>query len=258
MLQQPAAMKPLTHLEFAIWAIGSIMQASVAVGMIRKRLFREMPIFFCYTIFHVLQTYVAMLALRRSYATYFYVYWVSELFDALLTLLVLQEIFSSVFRPYESLRWLGAMIFRCTLLGLVGLAVAMSVGAQKAIAYSDRVNALITLQRSTLFVLAGAVLFLFLFSRLFGLTLRNYVFGIALGFGAIACITGAGQALRTHVPIPFDDWCRLAVEYGGTIGISVWVYYIMAPSSSLKIDKSQIDASPLKGWNRALGGMLER
>jgi hypothetical protein len=32
----------------------------------------------------------------------------------------------------------------------------------------------------------------------------------------------------------------------------------MAPSSSLKVEKSQIDASPLKGWNRALGGLLDR
>src|SRR6266496_260249 len=109
-------MQPLTHLQMAIWIISPILIAGVAVGMARKSLIREMPLFFIYIIFHLVECIAAMIAWNVSYPAYFYTYWGAEIIDALLTLLVIQEVFGLVFQPYESLHSIGIKLFRGTLL----------------------------------------------------------------------------------------------------------------------------------------------
>jgi hypothetical protein len=250
-------MQPLTHTQIAIWVLSPLLLTAVAVGMIRKSLLREMPLFFCYTVFHILAVVAFTIAYRNSYAAYFYVYWGSEAIDALLTLLVLQEIFGIVFRPYDSLRSLGGTVFRVGLIVLVAVAVVSTKGLGDY-GTTKRVAALIAVQRSTQFVEIGMIIILFMFSRLFGLTWRNYVFGVTLGFGLIASICGPGLALRALTPPPFDRWAEAVLPFGFMMGALVWGYYLLMPSSSFEIDRAQVDASRLKGWNRALEGMLNR
>jgi hypothetical protein len=251
-------MKPFSPLQLAMWWLSFVLQVAIALGMFRRRLSREMPVFLGYTIFHLIQFVAEMVAYKTSYAVYFYVYWTTEVFDALITFLVIQEIFSIVFRPYEALRRAGVLLFRCTLLLLVGIAIVTAIGGSSNPGITARVHALNAIQRGTLFVQAGMFITLIIFSRAFGLTWRNYVFGISLGFGVMACVSGIPAALVTHVPPPYFDWFRAATGYGFFLAILVWVYYIVAPSSSVRVDNSQIDASPLKDWNRALEGLINR
>jgi hypothetical protein len=226
--------------------------------MVRRKLVRELPVFFVYTIYHVAQYCAEMIAYKKSYAAYFYTYWTTEVIDALFVLLVLQEIFSQVFRPYEALRSVGVALFRGALLVLVAAGIVIALGVPRVVQYSDRVNALVTVQRSTLFVQAGLILFLMLSSRLFGLAWRNYVFGISLGFGGMACVSGLGSAIASHVPPPFNDWFIQSIAYGFMVAIVVWFYYFVAPWSSLQVNRAEIDASPLSDWNLALERYLKR
>jgi hypothetical protein len=257
MLVHPAAMQPLTHLQLAIWLLSPMLQALVAIVMVRKKLFREMPLFFTYTVCHSLSACILFLLLKTSWAAFFYSYWGSEIVDALLTFLVIQEVFSTVFRPYEAIRSLGIWLFRCLLLGLIAVTIVMAPGSAPS-GFDRLVSSLFIVQRSILFVQAGLIFFLILSSRLFGLTWRNYVFGVALGFGAMACVAGLGVALRSRVPAPIDDWLVTVVPFGYIFGVAVWASYMLMPSSSQKVDRSEIDVSPLKGWNRALERMLDR
>ena len=256
MLTHPAPMTPLTTLQLTIWRLAFLMLVTIAVGMYRRNLIRESPFFFGYIIFRIVQSFAEMIAYNTSYTAYFYVYWTTEVIDDFVTFLVIQEIFNIVFRPYESLRRVGVVLFRCTLLVLVIVAVATALGASANPGITARVHALTTLQRSTLFAEAGLIVCLMLFSRLFGLTWRNYVFGISLGFGVTGCVSGIAAMLVVHVPQPYFDWCRVLIGYGSTMTEIVWLYYIVLRSRSLQVDESQIDASLLKGWNRALEGVL--
>jgi hypothetical protein len=257
MLQLPAAMQPLTHLQLAIWFLSPMLQAVVVVVMLRKKLFREMPLFFFYTIFHAVLACILFISFKISYPAYFYLYWGSEILDAFLTFLVIQEIFSTAFRPYKSLRSMGIWLFRGSLLALIAVAIMMAPGSEP-FGVHRIIGAMIILQRSNLFVQAGLIFSLILSSRFLGLTWRNYVFGVALGFGAMACVTGLGVALQARLPAPFDEWCRTVIGFGYILGVGVWMYYMLMPSISQEVNRSQIDASPLKGWNRALEGMLDR
>jgi hypothetical protein len=257
MLVHPAAMQPLTHTQIAIWLLSPMLQAVVAVVMVRKNLFREMPLFFTYTLCHTIFACILFLLFKISWATFFYTYWGSEIVDALLTFFVIQEVFSTVFKPYEALRSLGIWLFRGSLLVLIAMAIVMGPGSGP-FGFDRLVSSLFIVQRSILFVEAGLIFFLILSSRLFGVTWRNYVFGVALGFGAMACVAGLGVALRSRVPARFDDWLATVVPFGYIFGVTVWAYYMLMPSSSLDVDRSQIDGSPLKDWNRALEGLLDR
>jgi hypothetical protein len=250
-------MQSLTHTQIAIWLLSPILQAVIAVGMVRKNLFREMPLFFTYTVCHSIFACILFLLLKTSWTAFFYSYWGSEIVDALLTFLVIQEVFSTVFRPYEAIRSLGIWLFRGSLLVLIGVTIVMAPGSGP-FGFDRLVSSLFIVQRSILFVQAGLILFLIVSSRLFGLTWRNYVFGVALGFGAMACVAGIGVALRSKVPAPFDGWLVTVVPFGYILGVAVWAYYILRPNSSSDVDHSQIDASPLKGWNHALEGLLDR
>jgi hypothetical protein len=250
-------MKPLTHLQVAIWFLSPILQVVIAGVMLRKRLFREMPLFFSYTVCHSIFAYILFVLLKTSWPAFFYGYWGSEVVDALLVFLVIQEIFSTVFKPYEALRSLGIWLFRGSLLVLIAVAILIAPNSGPS-GFEKLVSSLFIVQRSILFVQAGLIFFLILTSRLFGLTWRNYVFGVALGFGALACVAGLGIALRSRVPARVDDWLETVVPFGYILGVAVWVYYMLMPSSTSEVDRSQIDASPLKAWNRALEGMLGR
>ena len=258
MLQVPAAMDRFSQTQFAIGWIALALQAIVAVAMVWRKVVRELPIFFIYTIYHVAQYCAEMIAYKKSYAAYFYTYWSTEVFDALLVLLVLQEIFGQVFRPYEALRSVGVALFRGALLVLVVANIVIALGVPKVMQYSDRVNALVAVQRSTLFVQAGLILFLMVSSRFLGLAWRNYIFGISLGFGAMACVSGLGSAIASHVPPPFNEWFIQSVAYGFIVGIVIWFYYFVAPWSSFQVNRAQIDSSPLNGWNNALEKLLKR
>jgi hypothetical protein len=251
-------MDRFSQLQFAIGWMALALQACVAIVMVRRKLVRELPFFFAYTAYHVAQYCVETIAYKRSYAAYFYTYWATEIFDALLVLLVLQEVFGQVFRPYEALRSVGVALFRVGLLLLVVASIVIASGTPRVMQYSDRVNAFFAVQRSTLFVQAGLILFLILSSRFFGLGWRNHLFGISLGFGGMACVSGLGSALAPLMPPPLNDWFVQSIAYGFIVGIVVWFCYFIAPWSSSQVDRAQIDASPLKGWNRALDGMLNR
>lgn len=250
-------MQSSSPLLIGLWWLTVVLQTVVAMGMFRRRLIRELPVFFTYTIFHIVQFLVAMIVYRTSYSAYFYTYWAGEVLDAILTLLVIQEIFANLFRPYDSLRSLSGQVFRWTVLALAGVSVALAIGTS-TMNRSEVVVALLVVQRSAMFVEAGTLMTLFLFSRVFGLTWRNYVFGISLGLGVSASISGIASAVRAHMGYTPTDWYSLVLTGASNCALIIWLYYILAPSSSFVFDRTQVDMSPLHEWNRALEELAKR
>lgn len=71
----------------------------------------------------------------------------------------------------------------------------------------------------------GLLFFLFVFCKLFGMSWRHYVFGIAAGLIVAASIGMASRAIRTHVGQAGNYWFDLVAPSGYTIGILMWAYY---------------------------------
>jgi len=231
------------------------LQLATAVLIFRKRQLRTFPVFFAYTIFHLVQAVLSFIAYRISYTAFFYEWWTGELVDVFFTLAVIQEVFLVTFRPYDELRRWGSRIYVVGALLLSLTSVVMGIRHPEG--YSARVSALLTLDRSAMFVEVGLLLFLFLFCRLFGLTWRHYVFGIASGFVLIASVTMVAEGIRSHFGPPSDPWVLLLNTSAFTLGVGIWAYYFASAKSRVPLDQVP-GTERLIAWNQALGEIGRR
>lgn len=226
------------------------IQASMAVMMVIRKLHARLPVFFAYTVFHVVGTGVMFAAARISYADYFYIYWSLEIVDALLSMLVIQEIFSVVLAEFESLKSLGELLFRWGTLLIVGITVFTASAAPGADA--DRLVAGLTvLQRSVALVQIGLIMLLFLFCRWFGLSWRDHVFGIALGFGLMSSLVLAASSIRTHLGSAAGTMYEYLNPASYALGVMVWAVYVLVPERRYMSSRLE-GAEQLREWNRAL------
>lgn len=238
----------LTH--YTTVPLAFLLQLVTAVYIVRRKQVRTFPVFFAYTIFHVIDTAASFFAYKISYVAYFYTYWTGEMLDAVITLAVIQEIFLVAFQPYGALRRWGSRIYVVGTVLLLTAAVFM--GVRYPAGYSPRVSALITVDRSAIFVQIGLLFFLFVFCRLFGLTWRHYVFGIASGFVLVAGLITTAEAVRTRFGVSVDAFVSILNATAYTIGVGVWTYYFASAKSRVPLDQVP-GTEKLIAWNRALG-----
>jgi hypothetical protein len=248
-------MKQTPYVYF-LWVTVTLLQAGIAIAMYRRNQHREFPAFWWYTVFHVLQSITAFVANSMSYTVFFYVYWGTEAVDAIFTLAVIQEIFSKVFDPYSALRKLGTALFRwlaivLCLLAIVSAALAPGVAADRFI------RGLLAMERSIQLIQTGVLLFLFLFSKLFGLSWRHHIFGMALGFGVYASTSLVASSLEAQFGKPVFAICSNLLASSYAMGAYIWSCYFLYKKSPDPV--SQIPSSgQLHQWNNALAGLLNR
>ncbi len=232
-----------------------LLQLATAFFLLKKNQVRTFPLFFAYTVFHIANQVLGVIAFHISYIFYFYEFWTGEMLDILLTLAVIQEIFLVAFKPYEALRRWGSGLYIAATLLLCSVAVIMGVQHPKG--YSPLVSTLLTLNRSSNFVTVGLLFFLFLFCQLFGLTWRHYVFGIASGFALMGSIITATEAVRTHFGSAVDGWTKIIEPAGFTLGVAVWTYYFASSKSRVALDQVP-GTEHLIAWNQALAEIGRR
>ena len=85
------------------------------------------------------------------------------------------------------------------------------------------------LSRSVTIIQAGLLLFLFLFSRMFGLSWRSFVFGIAFGFAIFASAQLANWTLElTALTEHSKDLLDLLPTGSYHVSVLVWLGYLLA------------------------------
>lgn len=248
-------MKQTPYVYF-LWVTVTLLQAGIAIAMYRRKQHREFPVFWWYTVFHVVQSIIAFVASSVSYAVFFYVYWGTEAIDAIFTLVVLQEIFSKVFNPYSSLRNIGSVLFRWLAI-LLCLFAVFSAAVAPGVAADRFIRGLLTMERSIQLIQTGVLLFLFLFSKLFGLTWRHHIFGMALGFGVYASISLVASSLEAQFGKPVFAICSTLLASSYAMGAYIWSCYFLYKNNPDQV--SQIPSSgQLHQWNEALAGLLKQ
>ncbi len=223
----------LRVIDYVLWIGGTLMQIGVLVAMYRRGLHRDYPYFFNYTVLQVLTEPILFVVQKHSYATYYWLYWVSVALSALISFGVLQEVFHDAFRPYEALRDLSVILFRWSAL------VVLLVGVMWAIttAHSNQVdtitNGILLVQRSVRLMQCGLVFFLLLFSEYLGISRRHLVFGIALGFGIFASISMLVAAAMSHGSFVHVSVLRQLNNAAYDVAIMIWLgYTALAPARS--------------------------
>ncbi|MFB3812631.1 MAG: hypothetical protein ACE14L_00855 [Terriglobales bacterium] len=246
----------LDIVQYGLWFAAPLGQLAAAVAMVCRRLHREFPWFFVYTVFHIIQAVAGLLIYQRAYTGYFYFYWGSESVDALLSLAVIQEVFSLVFREYGALERLGQILYRWAVIVLIAIAVASAASAPGT-ANSPLITGLLVLERSTDFVNCGLLFFLFLLSRYFGLLWRHVVFGIAFGMGVMTSILTITAALQAQFATS-ELVSRLIPPIAFDTAVAIWVWYCLAPEPKLTVNRVLPGHEELQKWNDALADMVNR
>lgn len=241
---------------YGLWLLAPALQAVLLVVLWRRGLRRRYPFFFNYTVFQII-TQLVLFGLRHSglhnwYAPYFYSYWVTSIISLGLAFLVIYEVFRGVFRPYDTLRDFGNVLFRWAAVVLVLVAIVTAAGGTNA-ADARVMQTILTLERSVRVMQCGLVLFLFLFSGFLGLTARAHIFGIALGFGVVAAFDLGTAVLRAaYGPIGNSELSLLrSAVYDLACGL--WLFYLQSPEPERHAVEHRLRTPD---WNYALSGAV--
>jgi hypothetical protein len=224
--------------------------------MFRHKLIREVPWFFAYTVFHLLQFIVLIATYHYSYDAYFYSYWAIEAIDALLVLVVIQEIYLHTFRPFEALRGLSTVLFRWAVIVL--LAISLLVAASASGTEQDRfVASLLILDRSACFVQCALIFLLFMMKQAIGLPWRRLSHGIALGLGLISTSTSITMTVRAYSHRQIDGIISLILACTYDLAIVAWIAMLLRPEP-IPDRANLVPSTTLRKWDSALLELMHR
>lgn len=236
-----------TWLQYFFWFATPVMQLVIIVAMKRRKLDREYPAFWTYTVFQVLSTVLMYVVFRVAPHQYEYLYWTKNVLGISLAFLVLREIFFDAFKPFEALSQFGHILFRWALLllAIVATVTLLSSSAQG----TDRLYViLLSAERSVRIMQCGLVLFLALFSAHLGVTRKHYLFGIALGYGIFASVQMLALTARSAGLFSIPMYSTINSGFY-VLAAGIWLYYSLAPAAA----RRAVEILPQsQKWNQAL------
>ena len=167
---------PLWHY---LWVAPNLLLIVLAILMWRRGLRKTFPVFVVYALVSAigqLALYAADIAPWVTAENFWRVDWASLVSEAVLKFALIAEIFAQAFNPYPSLAKLSRYLIR-------GVGVALVLVAMLAAAYAPEDNAqgVISgahlLEQTLYLIVCGLLLFIFLFSAYFHLSVARSAFG---------------------------------------------------------------------------------
>jgi hypothetical protein len=231
-----------------LWIVPLILQAAIALVMLRRKLVAGFPIFFSYTAV-VIFGEASLLFLKDASTLYGVVYWCK---DALAVLLCLAVIFEILGHTLPKSPLLGSVLKFMWIFGTIAAftAVLISVLTRDGTG-TDRVFEFIFLaERSARFLQACLfVVVIALMSRL-GLTWRDYSVGIAAGFGIYSGVALTGFELRAHLHVLGDATFALLNSAAYNVAAIIWTFYVLRRQPVTAVENSP--STNLAEWNSAV------
>jgi len=225
--------------------------------MLRRRLYREYPIFLAYTASHVVRVAVLFWIYHEgNREAYRYTFLGAEVLDAALGFAVIYELYRHLFHAYDGVQKLASIVFRLAAVVLLVLAVLATFTAP-AIDSSRVLAGLFTLDRSVAVVRSGLLVLLFLLSSWLALRWKHFDFGIALGFALGSSVALAMFALRVQLGLLSKPVLSLISSAAYNCAVFVWLVYLFSPEPPELMGKlpSRLE---LEGWNQELREMLHQ
>ncbi|MCU1286049.1 MAG: hypothetical protein JWO13_2399 [Acidobacteriales bacterium] len=244
-------MQSMSTISFVLWIASPILQSTMVIIISKNGVWKEIPVFFAYTGFHVFRS-VLLFWIRSSGSpqTYGQSYWAAEVISVILGFAVIYEIFNQVLKRYEGIRQLGLMLLRWS--GFVLTLVAIiSTSTSTSGDFAVAMGTILSLERSIRFIQCGLVIFLFLFASTLALSWRHYAFGVAVGFGLFAGVELILVAIRAQVGPNADSAYVLIKPVTYVCACLVWTGYLLAPVPAPKTLTGP-STKDLEKWNQTV------
>jgi hypothetical protein len=233
-----------------------ILLVVVLVVLVRRKLYRQFPIFFAYVVEEIVQSVMIWLieSPSTSQKEYAIAYSLAFAVSTAFRFGVLHEIFANIFRNYAGLHRFGTPLFRWLTVGLLSVAFVLAAFTG---AYADQLMFVVHLFDRTASILqCGLLVGLFLFSSHLGLSWRSHVFGIALGLGIIASANLAASAIRSQTGATYYVALNYLVMVVYHFSVLLWIFYLFAPERSYS--PTALPQHDLETWNLELERLLKQ
>jgi hypothetical protein len=237
--------------------VGFFLQIPLVVAIFAKRLWRNFPLFSLYAVFNFLAT-AGVYALRVTGPprTFFYAYWICEGIGVLLGFGIVYEMFRILFGEYSALRRLAVGGFRWALASLVFLGIVVAY-VQSSGDKNPLMASVLLVEETARTIEVGLLMFLFVFSKAFGLHWRQHIFGIAMGLGIFVATALVGVTMRAYFgPIAYQAFA-LARGVAFNISVLVWLGYLLLPERA--ITNAEVPSrGQLEQWNQAIMELIHQ
>jgi hypothetical protein len=245
-----------------LWLAPHVLQLGLGIVIWRQRLYERFPIFFTYVIFESLEEftlYTMDVVPLGSDAAFWAVFRVGLIIEGLLKIGLIAELFRHLVAQWPAVAILGNRL-------ISGLGALLVIFAALIAAYSPVDNpqfAIVSrvhvLEQTFYIVQCGLILFLFLFGAYYKLSWNHRAFGIAVGFGVVACEHMAAWAVMASGAMldkrHLLDLLNMATYH---LCVLIWCYYLLVPQKKATTSAVALPENDLAIWNRELERLLQR
>jgi hypothetical protein len=236
-----------------LWIAPHTLLVAVPVIMVVRRLHKNFPFFFVYSLYETLGfllRFAVYLRGSHSNSLYRYVFALTLAGSVALRFGIIQEIFNNVFRDYPRLEGIAARLMRWVT-GVLLIAAVITAIYSAGVSPENLMTGVALLDRCVVIVQAGLLLFLFLFASTFGLSWGSVTFGIALGFGVLASTELAVSAMHlTRLTEGTANLLDLVRTGSYHVTVLVWLGYLVKAEKTVNAASSA--APELDRWSGEL------
>jgi len=217
---------------YVSWLAGPVLQITLLIFMVQRKLQVVFPRFFSYIVLQIVKSGILLLIYRFHSENYFDAYWTGNAISVLVAVAVMDEILQNLLKQYGGLQSLTSIIFRWACGLLLVLSIVNAFSSQQTSA--DRVvSAVLAFDRSVRVMQCGLFFLLMILCRILRNCWRQHVFGIALGFGVFASIELMLVSIVMHFgdgPAAILSLVKSAAYNGVTL---LWIIYLSRQSESI-------------------------
>ena len=234
----------MSAFDLALAMIAPVLQLALAIILFRRKLHRQFPLFFAYTLYSLLAI-VVRISVTKYPSTYFVIYWITDIISNILALLVIREVFLPSLEGFpEKYRWVR-WILPVAVIGIVALAfwnafyhpvgygplVSLAAGA-----YSFEIS--MRWLELTVFIVAAIL------DRTGHLALLLSETAILAGFGLAALLTLAADLSRAKFGVRFEEAFRYlpTTAYIGAAGIWLIGFLYKERKPRFRLSDEQLSA----------------
>jgi hypothetical protein len=225
----------------ALLLITPVLQAWLAILLVRRRAHESFPFFFVYTVFSVAAGILKLTVHNYPWA-YYYTYWSTEAFYAILGFLAIFEVFQFFFGGFYVLPWFKFLIPAIAVL-TAGISIFIAVYAPPI--QAPPMLAAIYVGEIAVRCLQGGIFVLLVFlAKAYSLLWRKYALAIATGFGLSAVANLATVVLRSEFGTKFAHVLQFVPPVAYIVAVVIWLLIFRKPEPPSPLAGVQLPMTP--------------